>query len=272
MTSTVTATELAAASTSATSAVERAFVLLQAVVGAGSPIGVRELARRTGLPRSTTARLASTLVDIAMIEKAADGSLVPGAALATISVDGGPAPLLRDRLRPLLAALAEHLDESVAMAVDDGDAVLYLAQIEAVSPVRARSVEAERHPFHVVAHGLVLMAHWPAERLERYLAAPLAASTSNSVTDPDVIRARLERIRVEGYAWTEEEFDLDINGLAVAVPVPTDGASTVSDAPSAAIGYYGPTYRLSPNRQPSLASDILTIVESRGGAMSGTIC
>ncbi len=242
----------------ATSAVQRAFVLLQTVVAASEPVGVRELARRTGLPRSTAARLASTLAEIGMVERVADGSLVPGSALATLSVDGGPAPLLRDRLRPVLTALAEHHDESVALAVDDGDAVLYLAQIDAASAIRAPSVEAERHPFHVVAHGLALMARWPQDRLEEYLSRPLAAPTVNSVVDPDQIRSRLAQIRRDGYAWTEEEFDIDVSGLAVAVGL-EDGGDPVT--PEAAIGYYGPTYRLSPNRHPSLAGDILTIIQ-----------
>lgn len=248
---------------------ERAFVLLQAVVAAGGPVGVREVARRTGLPRSTAARLAATLADIDMVERAGDGSLVPGAALATLSVDGGPVPLLRDRLRPLLTALVEHHDESVALAVDDGDAVLYLAQIEAASPVRAPGVEAERHPFHVVAHGLALMAHWPADRLYEYLSGPLVAPTPHSITDPDQIHRRLEQIRSDGYVWTSEEFELDINGLAVVVAA--DGAAGENGTPEGAIGYYGPSYRLSSNRQPSLASDILTIVQSRARVMSGTI-
>jgi len=193
-----------------TSSVERAFTVLQAIVAADGPVGVRELARRTALPRSTVSRLTATLVDMAMVEKAGDGSVVPGTALATLSVAGGPPALLRDHLRPLLAALVERHPESVALAVDDGDAVLYLAQIEAANAVRAPDVVTERHPFHVVAHGLVLMARWPTERIDEYLARDLAAPTPASQTDPATIRRRLEQIRHDGYVWTEEEFDVEV--------------------------------------------------------------
>ena len=52
--------------------VERAFSLLQAVVAAHEPIGVRELGRRVGLPRSTVSRLVATLTDLGMVERTAD--------------------------------------------------------------------------------------------------------------------------------------------------------------------------------------------------------
>ena len=47
---------------STTSAIERSFLLLQLVAAAAEPLGVRELGRRSGFPRSTVSRLAAQLV------------------------------------------------------------------------------------------------------------------------------------------------------------------------------------------------------------------
>lgn len=188
-----------------------------------------------------------------MVERTSDGLVMPGSALATLAVDG-PQPLLRDRLRPLLVALTDAFGESAAIAIDDGDAVLYVLQIDADNAVTAPDVEAERHPFHVVAHGLALMSHWPVERLDDYLGRALEAPTSRSMTDTMAIRRRLKRIRDDGYVWTEEEFDVGVNGLAV--PITTD------DGPVVSIGLYGPSYRLSPAARPDLA-DALTETVAR---------
>ncbi len=231
-------------------------MVLQTVVGADKPIGVRELGRRTGLPRSTASRLVGRLTDIGMVERTADGLVVPGSALATLAVDG-PQPLIRDRLRPVLLALADEHGESAALAVDDGDALLYVAQIDADNAVTAPDVKAERHPFHVVAHGLVLMAYWPSERLDAYLSGPLAAPTSLSMTDPARIRHRLATVRRQGHVWTEEEFDVGVNGLAA--PVMGD------DGPVAAIGLYGPSYRLSPDIKPDLGSALVVAMAGYSG-------
>lgn len=230
--------------------VERAFSLLQAVVGAGGPIGVRELGRRVGLPRSTASRLVATLADLGMVERTADRLVVPGSALATLQPDGGPTPLLRDRLRPLLAELADVHPESVTLAVDDGDAVLYLVQVDASSPVRAPDVHAERHPFHVAAFGLVLMAGWDDDRLDRYLVDDLEAFTPHSMTDPKALRKRLARIRRDGYVWTNEEYDVEVNGLATTVADERGNAI-------ASVGYFGPAYRLNEAICPSLPASLL---------------
>src|SRR5215217_1931481 len=75
--------------------VHRAFGLLQLVVAAGEPIGVRELGRRAGLSRSTTSRMLGILAELGMVERTADGEARPGAALATLTrrLDGSPAVL-----------------------------------------------------------------------------------------------------------------------------------------------------------------------------------
>lgn len=234
-------------------------MVLQAVVAAAAPVGVRELGRRTGLPRSTASRLVGQLTALGMVERTADGLVIPGSALATLSI-GGIRPSLRDRFRPLLVSLADAHGETSALAVDDGDAVLYVSQINADNAVTAPDVEAERHPFHVVAHGLVLMAYWPADRLDRYLSGALSAPTPHSMSDPAEIRARLSEVRQAGHVWTEEEFDIGVNGLAA--PIMGEGG------PVASVGFYGPSYRLSQATLPELADDLLgTISRQTAGLL-----
>jgi DNA-binding IclR family transcriptional regulator len=197
-----------------------------------------------------------------MVERTSDRQVVPGTALATLQIEGGPTPLLRDQLRPLLVELAHLHDESVALAIDDGDGVLYLAQIDAGSPIRAPDVHAERHPFHVVAHGLALMSRWDDARIEPYLASDLAAFTRRSVVDPVQLRDRLAQIRKDGFAWTLEEFDDDVNGLAVVV--------SMGDEHVASVGYFGPAYRLAPDERPELAQSLLSLVARRAPMLLGS--
>ena len=244
---------------STTGVMERGFLVLQAVVAAGEPVGVRELARRTGLARSTVSRLLSTLEAMGMVERDGSGSSRPGTALATLAPAGGHPPLLRDQLRPLLVELVDTFGESSAVATDDGDAVLYLSQISSGSAVQVPSVSAERHPFHLVAPGLVLMAGWSEERLGEYLSTDLQRQTRHSVIDPTEIRRRMVEIRDAAYAWAEEELDEEVNGLACAV--------TSRDGRTAAVSIYGPAYRLAPDVRPGLAQRFCDVVSERAAAL-----
>ena len=80
------------------------------------------------------------------------------------------------------------------------------------------------------------MTAWDEDRLDAYCSADLEAATELSMTDGDQLRQRVDYARRRGYAWTNQELDLEVNGLAV--PVRDADGSIV-----AAISLYGPAYR-----------------------------
>ena len=155
----------------------------------------------------------------------------------------------------MLVELVEATGESAALAVDDGDAVMYLSQINSSNPVRAPDVRAERHPFHLVAAGLVMMAGWPDDRLDRHLADGLVAGTIHSVTDPDTLRDRLVRGRRDGWIWADQELDIGVNGLATVVELPSGAVGSVS--------LFGPAYRFAPDVHPELGTFLRDMVAAR---------
>ena len=84
----------------------------------------------------------------------------------------------------------------------------------------------------------------------------LEAFTPHSLTDHAALRRRLERIRRDGYVWTIEEYDHEVNGLATVV---ADG----DGKPLASIGYFGPAYRLNVDACPDLAEQMVRAVAAR---------
>jgi DNA-binding IclR family transcriptional regulator len=243
--------------------VHRAFQLLQLVVAADGPVGVRELARRSGLSKSAVARLVSTLDELGMVERTMDGAARPGAAIATLTarVDRSPA-LLREQLRPLAVEMEREFEENAAVGIDDVEGFLYLASSRATTAVQVADPAGRTYPPHLVAPGLVAMAAWPRRRLERYLATDLAAPTPTSVTDPAAIRGRLGRVRRDGFAWTDQELDLDVNGLAVPI-LDADGEQV------AVATLYGPAYRLGAATTPDLGPRLASFVAERSVGLLG---
>lgn len=241
--------------------VERAFHLLQLVVAADAPVGVRELSRRSGLAKSSVGRLLGILDAIGMVERTSDGSARPGTALATLTrrIERTPA-VLREQLRPLTADLEREFGENAAVGVDDPAGFLYLASTRVTTAVQVADPAGETYPHHLVAPGLVTMSGWSEGRLRRYLDGVLEAPTANSITDPAAIRSRLERIRSDGYAWTDQELDLDVNGLAVPI-VDADGRQI------AVATLYGPAYRLSVEAQPDLGRRLAEFVDRRAAGL-----
>lgn len=236
-----------------TGPVDRAFLLLQHVAAAAEPVGVRELGRRTGLPRSTTSRLAAQLVDLGMLTRRSDGELEIGPAVATLQSGSPGRPALEDRLRPLLLELVERFGESTALTVDTPAGAHYLAQIPGSSAVQVPDSTGASLPFHQVAAGFVLMTSWSAERLRAYVGQQLPAATPFSLTTATAIRNAVTVADADGHAWAEQALDLEVNGLAV--PVHDDHGHLV-----AAISLYGPAYRLGPAVTPDLGQQLADAV------------
>ncbi len=254
----------AAATSSPEGPVHRAFALLQLVVAAGEPVGVRELGRRAGLSRSTTGRMLGILAELGMVERTPDGGARPGAGLAALTrhVESTPA-VLRQRLRPLAVEMQRVYGENAAVGVDDGSGFLYLASARVPAAVQVADPVGETFAYHLVAPGLVVMAAWPESRLAGYLAEPVAAATAHSVTRPAAIRRRLERVRTDGYAWTDQELDLEVNGLAAPI---TDASGTVI----AVATLYGPSYRFAERLSPRLGPEFAAFVAAQGRLSTST--
>jgi DNA-binding IclR family transcriptional regulator len=241
--------------------VHRAFALLQLVVAADEPIGARELARRSGLSKSTTARMLGILAELGMVERTVAGAARPGAGLTALTRRVGRSPaVLRDLLRPLTAELQRTYDENAAVGIDDGEAFLYLDSARSATAVQVADPAGESFPFHLVAPGLMAIAAWTPERLEAYLAGPLAAPTDHSVTDPAAIRSRVATARRQGFVWTDQELDLDVNG--VAVPIRDGSGQQVAVAT-----LYGPAYRLNAIESPDLGPDLARFVTDRAAGL-----
>lgn len=255
--------ESAISSSRPVSPVDRAFHVLQVVVAASEPIGVREIGRRAGLPRSTASRLVASLEQLGMVERTADALVAPGSALATLQPSSSVTPmLLRDQLRPLLAELASSFGENAGLAIDDGNALLYLGQVASENPVSVDDVAGSREPFHLVAPGILTMAWWDDDRLEAFLSEPLVAANEFSVTDPRKIRRRLAKARKDGFAWTDQELDIGINGVAA-------GIFGADDQLVATVSVYGPSYRLSPTERPTLADELQAMIQDRAPSLLG---
>jgi DNA-binding IclR family transcriptional regulator len=215
--------------------VARAMRILQAL--AASPAGLSEMVRRVDLPKSTVARILTTLEAVDAIERDETGRVyrLGPAVQALATAAGGPAQLA-GFARPYLEELTDATGEAAGISIPDGYSVHYVDQTESTHPVQVRDWTGELIPMHVVPSGLAIMAHWPADQTARYLDRELPGFTENSVTDPDLIRERLEVVRRQGWIWTHEEFVLGINSVAAPV-LERSGHVT------AALHVHGPAYR-----------------------------
>ncbi len=231
--------------------IERAFAVLAALTD--GPIGVTEVADRAELPKSTAARMLASLAREGAVEQ------VPGETRYRLGprIESLATGLVATRsivaiARPHLEELAAEVGEVAGLSVPDGDLIHYVDQVDSPNPVGVRDWTGARLALHGVSSGLTVLALRPPADIARYLAGPLERFTERTMIDPDLLRDRLGRIQLEGYAWTAGEYTEDITSVAAAI---ADARGEVV----AAIHVHGPSYRFpAPGREADLGLRVAT--------------
>jgi len=211
--------------------------VLRAQAGQADSVGVSDVARTTGLAKSTCSRILASLDELGIVERVDEaGRYAIGPGLRALASSGAAAGTLRDLARPYLRELAGRLGESASLGMMDGGEGLYVLQVAAPGPVQVTDWTGRRFPLHTIAAGQAFMASWTDEEVAVYAADGLAGFTDRTVTTLVGLRQKVGEVRRRGVAWTVGEFSEEITGVAAPVR-DADGR------PVASVSVYGPGWR-----------------------------
>jgi len=222
------------------SALQKAFLILDALFQSETPLGLADLSAQLDLPRQTVHRVVRQLEDLDLIRRdfARDPFSV-GSRMLTLSLNAVSVAWRLAPMRAVLKELVETIGETCNIGVLDRDEVVYIDRVECDWPLRLQLRPGSRVPVHATAIGKLLLAHLPSRTRKRMIhAAALPRLTGHTITDPDDLEAELKLIRRRGYATNSSE---NVAGLiAMAVPV-YDGAGRVV----AGLAVHAPDARMS---------------------------
>lgn len=198
-------------STPINNSILRAFTLLRGFDRPGEWVTCRELSRRAGMPEASGYRLVVSLEAIGAVIRGPRGGFRPGMLLAALSQGVLVNDLLRVTAAPFARDIVRRFGVTVQVGVLEGSMVSYVM-------VSGRHEVPTRTGTHCSALGKVLLAGLPAEDLDRFLQEDeLVALTPHTIVDKDLLRARIEQIRTQGYGIDDRELDLHLR--CVAVPI-----------------------------------------------------
>jgi IclR family transcriptional regulator, KDG regulon repressor len=221
------------------SSVSTAMRLLKTFSEGEVEIGVTSLAKRLGVAKSTVYRLASTLVAEGLLEQNKENDKYRlGIALF------GLGALVRQRMnvsteaRPHIFALREATNETVHLAILDGQDIIYVYDLESTQAIRMRANLGDRKPAFCSSEGRAMLAFQSDEVIAAALSGPLAPRTAKTVSDPKKLRKTLADVRRDGYSFEDEQCELGMR--SIAAPIYDAEGHVVS-----AVGIAGPVVRLS---------------------------
>jgi len=195
----------------------RGLAVLRCFANEQKPMTIAQASRLTGLSRPAVKRCLHTLVRLGYA--AQDGvqyALRP--KVLALGYAYMSSSTLAMRAQPLLDQLRDELHESCSLGVIEEDEVYYVARAE-VSRIMSIALRVgSRLPLYCTSMGRILLAAQPRREQEAYLRrTELKACTPKTETQPSKILEILEHVAEEGHAIVDEELELGLRSVAVAV-------------------------------------------------------
>ncbi|PXW95230.1 IclR family transcriptional regulator [Sphaerotilus hippei] len=176
-----------------------------------------EAGQRTGLTRTAARRYLMSLVHYGYADT--DGKhywLLPSVLrLGQSYLEAARLPRL---VQPFLQRLSMQTGETANLSVLDGHDVVYLVRSNSPRIISIGFQVGSRVPAHGVSPGAAVLATLDEPALDAWLAThDFGRFTTHTITDAERFRAVVAQARQLGYGLTEQQVDLGLCGLAVAL-------------------------------------------------------
>jgi IclR family KDG regulon transcriptional repressor len=174
---------------------------------AGGTLGVRELARQSGIDRSAVSRLLGQLRAMGMVSAdSRQGGYAAGPRLFRLSATMVARDSLNRAARPILEKLAGLFNETCYLAVREADHFTFRSKVDTTRPVRFVVDLGHTAPLHVGAAGRAILAGLgEEERLQTIEALALLPFTESTITNRGELLATAQSDRLRGYSVSTGE-------------------------------------------------------------------
>jgi IclR family transcriptional regulator, acetate operon repressor len=244
----------------------RAFAILDALVLAGRPMGLREIADSVGLARSTCHRLLTTMQAISYVrfDMKAKHWLV-GRRSVALSQSFIATRDLASMCQPFMKSLAMGLGETINLSVLDGANLRYLTQASSKTAMGTFARPGAEIPAHCTAAGKSIMAFLPEDHQEQALGQlRLEPKTNNTIVEMPAFMAELHQTKQRGFGVDLQENCTGI--VCVAVPIFDE-----SGVPKAAVSMSSWANRLSEQGMISVAGRLRETATEMSREIGGLI-
>ncbi len=218
-------------------------------VAARQPIGVSELSRATGIPKSSVQRCLVTLQQAGWLRVVDAEHARWGLTMKALMLGlrGAGEKDLREAAGPVTKRLAAETGETVLLGLRDHAEYLIIAQEESNQVVRVFMDIGTRIPLAASTGGVSILARLDADEVDELLRLELKSFADKPLLAPEEMRQEIARTAERGYALDMSSwFRPHVASIGAAI-------SNATGRPIAAVTLAIPTMRYDRKREKSLA-------------------
>lgn len=212
--------------------VARIFELIEVLAAHPSGAGLQQLAGEAKLAKSTAHRLLGSLVSLGYaMQDSETGKYRLTLKMFEISSGIVNSMDVMSVAKIHLERLAQRTGEAVHLVIRDAQDIVYIYKTES-GPMRMSSRVGLRSPLYCTGVGKAILATLTDREVENiWKNSTPQKLTGRTVTDLEALKEQLREVRACGYAIDDEENELGIRCVALAIPGPggrADSAFSIS--------------------------------------------
>ncbi|MFN7995936.1 MAG: IclR family transcriptional regulator [Bryobacteraceae bacterium] len=244
--------------------VAKTFRVMEIVAQHPEGIQLRELSRKCeGQPKATIFRILHTLKELGYVEQDEKSS----AYRLTHQIEwlgrGESRETLKRVVRPFLERLRVQFEQTMALAVLDGDQLMYIEILDGLRSIRMNATVNSYAPLHCTSLGKAILSRLSPEERSRLLGRrPLAKFTANTITSMTHLERHLAEVRTQGYAVDDEETEEGARCVGAVI-------CGRKGRPVAAISISGPLSFVPQERVPEVARELKKACRAISEAIGG---
>ncbi|MDP4110291.1 MAG: IclR family transcriptional regulator [Bacillota bacterium] len=199
---------------------EKTIQILEYMIEYPYGISLKNLAKGVGLNKSAVYRILSTMKDQGYIGQ----NPISGEYKIDYKFMSFNSVFENTDIRHIsmghMEALSNQTKLSCHLVIQDRTAGVYISEVESASigSIRVQAQIGSRIPLHCTSTGKVLLAGLPDSDIDYILSVEgLKAYTKKTVTNPLALHEELRKIRQQGYAVEDCEYEENVKGIAVPI-------------------------------------------------------
>lgn len=199
--------------------IERMMSLLDVLASTPGPATLKMLSQATGLHPSTAHRILAMMTHSRLVARRDASTYALGIRLLELGNIVKSRINIREVALPFMQQLHDTIDESINLAIRDGDEIVYIERTSSGgSRVRVVYLVGDRAPLHLTSLGKLFLATENIAELRAYAKRTgLPGKTPHSLTSLAALEKELDKIRQHDLAYDNEEAEIGLRCLAAPI-------------------------------------------------------
>lgn len=199
--------------------VDRTLSIMELLSDYDEGLGITEISEKVDLHKSTVHRLLTTLIYKGYVvqDKASNKYKLTlklfelgNKRIENLNILSASKPYTKD--------LMQDINEVVHLVIRDGVNIVYIDKVEADNTIRMASNIGRQSPMYSTSVGKAIMAYLDEEEVEGiWKSSNIKKNTEKTITDLNLFKKELEKVRLRGYAEDDEENEEGVRCIGAPV-------------------------------------------------------